>query len=210
MWKKSSSISTKDTVVNLYTRNSHFCMAVLKLRRKMYFAFWYFDALVCFIMFCFLYGHQLYFRQKIDHVQTRDNQGIAPAHTYSPFLYHSVFRFLFNFRSLRRVSPCVISCVSAFEGRCRLLRKNSGCYQNIEEGKEKNLVLLVKLKMNVNWKLRKRRAEGVLILRDRLPRLPRKTTRGALKGRMGRGATSAKCNSSPVFRLQWTWRKILW
>lgn len=75
--KKSSSISTKDTVVNLYTRNSHFCMAVLKLRRKMYFAFWYFDALVCFIMFCFLYGHQLYFRQKIDHVQTRDNQGIA-------------------------------------------------------------------------------------------------------------------------------------
>ena len=101
-------------------------------------------------MFCFLYGHQLYFRQKIDHVQTRDNQGIAPAHTYSPFLYHSVFRFLFNFRSLRRVSPCVISCVSTFEGRCRLLRKNSGCYQNIEEGKEKNLVLLVKLKMNVN------------------------------------------------------------
>ena len=176
----------------------------------MYFAFWYFDALVCFIMFCFLYGHQLYFRQKIDHVQTRDNQGIAPAHTYSPFLYHSVFRFLFNFRSLRRVSPFVISCVSTFEGRCRLLRKNSGCYQNIEEGKEKNLVLLVKLKMNVNWKLRKRRAEGVLILRDRLPRLPRKTTRGALKGRMGRGATSAKCNSSPVFRLQWTWRKILW
>lgn len=43
----------------------------------MYFAFWYFDALVCFIMFCFLYGRQLYFRQKIDHVQTRDNQGIA-------------------------------------------------------------------------------------------------------------------------------------
>lgn len=77
MRKKSSSISTKDTVVNLYTRNSHFCMAVLKLRRKMYFAFWYFDALVCFIMFCFLYGHQFYFRQKIDHVQTRDNQGIA-------------------------------------------------------------------------------------------------------------------------------------
>ena len=123
MWKKSSSISTKDTVVNLYTRNSHFCMAVLKLRRKMYFAFWYFDALVCFIMFCFLYGHQFYFRQKIDHVQTRDNQGIAPAHTYSPFLYHSVFRFLFNFRSLRRVSPCVISCVSTFEGRCRLAEK---------------------------------------------------------------------------------------
>ena len=77
MWKKSSSISTKETVVNLYTRNSHFCMAVLKLRRKMYFAFWYFDALVCFIMFCFLYGHQFYFRQKIDHVETRDNQGIA-------------------------------------------------------------------------------------------------------------------------------------
>lgn len=43
----------------------------------MYFAFWYFDAQVCFIMFCFLYGRQLYFRQKIDHVQTRDNQGIA-------------------------------------------------------------------------------------------------------------------------------------
>ena len=53
MWKKSSSISTKETVVNLYTRNSHFCMAVLKLRRKMYFAFWYFNALVCFIMFIF-------------------------------------------------------------------------------------------------------------------------------------------------------------
>ena len=130
-------------------------------------------------------------------------------HTYSPFLYHSLFRFLFNFRSLRRVSQCVISCVSTFEGHCRLTEK-LGVLSKYWRRKGKNLVLLVKLKMNVHWKLRKWRAEVVLILRDRLPRLPRKTTRGALKGRMGRGATSAKCNSSPVFRLQWTWRKILW
>ena len=39
------------------------------------------------------------------------------------------------------------------------LRKNSGCYQNIEEGQEKNPVLLLK----------KRRAEVVLILRDNNP-----------------------------------------
>ena len=75
-------------------------------------------------MFCFLYGHQLYFRQKIDHVQTRDNQGIATyIFTISVWVDHSVFRFLFNFWSLRRVSPCVISCVSTFEGRCRLTEK---------------------------------------------------------------------------------------
>ena len=146
MWKKSSSISTKDTVVNLYTRNSHFCMAVLKLRRKMYFAFWYFDALVCFIMFCFLYGHQLYFRQKIDHVQTRDNQGIAPAHTYSPFLYHSVFRFLFNFRLWRRVSPCVISCVSTFEGRRHLTEKLRVLSKYWRRTRKKSRAIIKKMK----------------------------------------------------------------
>ena len=45
--KKSSYISTNGTVLNMYTRNTHFSMAFK--RQKLYFAFWYFNALVCFI-----------------------------------------------------------------------------------------------------------------------------------------------------------------
>ena len=97
-------------------------MAVLKLRRKMYFAFWYFDALVCFIMFCFLYGHQFYFRQKIDHVETRDNQGIATyIFTISVSLSISISLQLPVIKA--RVSMRYFMCLSTFEGHCRLTEK---------------------------------------------------------------------------------------
>ena len=91
MWKKSSSISTKETAVNLYTRISHFCMAVLKLRRKMYFAVWYFNAPVCFIMFVFHVG--------ISSILDKAKITFKPViirglpHTYSPFLYHLYLHF---------------------------------------------------------------------------------------------------------------------
>lgn len=124
--KKPSSISTKETILHLYTRNSHFCIAFVKKMINV----------ICVLVFCssmfyyfrFICGHQFYCRQNIDYVQTRDNQGIATyIFTVSvPFVF--AFLFIINFPSFKARTPCVISCFSIFESCCRItgkLRKKS-------------------------------------------------------------------------------------
>lgn len=135
--KKPSSISTKETILHLYTRNSHFCIAFVKKMINV----------ICVLVFCssmfyyfrFICGHQFYCRQNIDYVQTRDNQGIATyIFTVSvPFVF--AFLFIINFPSFK-ARLRVLFYVSLYLRVVVALRENSG----------KNPMLLLKFKMNLN------------------------------------------------------------